>query len=274
MPNRPWEVEEARKKMKKTMLAISALSAAVAFQASADGIVSSSVVGYNKDTPAVGDVVYRVFSFEGLSGSSATFKLGQIGVGESGFAYYNNDYIATVDEYGAQNQYYTWDPFANGGEGGWFECDEIQMIDSEAPADNVVLPLNRAIFICSAYGAELTYSGAVMAGDTALYAEGGDLTFTGNFTPAPITLGDIVVGGENFAYYNNDYIATIDAYGAQDQYYTWDPFANGGEGGWFECDEIQTVDSEAPAESVVFPANQAFIFCTAYGVTLNIPSPL
>ena len=62
--------------------------------------------------------------------------------------------------------------------------------------------------------------------------------------------------------------------GAQEQYYTWDPEANEGNGGWFECDENQTVDYEAPANDVEIPANQAFIFFTANGVSLNIPSAL
>ena len=52
------------------------------------------------------------------------------------------------------------------------------------------------------------------------------------------TLGDIVVGEEDFAWWNGDYIATIDPYGSQDTYYTWDPDADG----WFEADP----DSGAP----------------------------
>ena len=87
-------------------------------------------------------------------------------------------------------------------------------------------------------------------------------------------MSQIGVGSADFAWYNNDYIATVNEYGAQDQYYTWDPDANDGKGGWFECDEFQAVDYDAPAEDVEFPANQAFIFFTANGATLNIPSPL
>ena len=230
-------------------------------------------MGYTKDTLSANDVSYRVFSFESVAGTTATFTLGQISVGTSGFAWWNQDYIATMDEYGAQDQYYTWDPDANEGKGGWFECDEGANINGPS-ADDVVLPLNKAIFVFSANGDDLTYSGAVMSGDTEIYAIANDVTFSGNFTPATITLGDIVVGAEDFAYWNNDYLATIDPYGAQDQYYTWDPDANGGAGGWFECDEGQVVDDTAPADNVEFPANQAFIFFTANGATLNIPSPL
>lgn len=231
-------------------------------------------MGYNKGNTVAADFVYRVISFEGIGGTASTFTLSQISVGDEDFAWYNNDYIATVASSGAQDQYYTWDPDANDGKGGWFECDEGQTIDYGAPADDVEFPMNQAFFIFSANGAELTYSGAVMTGDTELYAVAADLTYTGNFTPATITLGDIVVGAEDYAWYNNDYLATIASSGAQDQYYTYDPDANDGNGGWFECDEGQTVDYGAPADDVEFPANQAFIFFTANGASLNIPSPL
>ena len=260
--------------MKKTMLAISALSAAVAFQASADGIVSSSVVGYNKAATVATENIYRVATFEGVSGTASTFKVGDISVGSVDFAYYNNDYIATVDPYGSQDAYYTWDPDANEGAGGWFECDEFCVVDDSSPADDVELPLNQAIIIRSEYGVDLTFSGAVMAGDTELYGVATENTYTGNFTPTTITLGDIVIGGADYAYYNNDYIATIDPYGSQDQYYTWDPDANEGAGGWFECDEFCTVDYGAEANDVEFDPNMGFLFRTENGVSINIPSPL
>ncbi len=237
-------------------------------------VTSSNTVGFNKGTTVANDVIYQVFSFESVGGTDATYTLGQISVGTEDFAWYNNDYIATVNEYGAQDQYFTWDPDANEGKGGWFECDENQTIDYDAAADDIVMPLNKAIFVFSANGAELTYSGQVMTGDTEIYAVANDVTFSGNFTPATITLGDIVVGSEDFAWYNNDYLSTIDPYGAQDQYYTYDPDANAGAGGWFECDENQTVDYDAPADNIQFPANQAFIFFTANGASINIPSPL
>jgi hypothetical protein len=235
---------------------------------------SANVVGYAETETVANDFVYRVMSFENIGGDAATFKLGQIQVGASDFAWWNNDYIATVAATGAQEQYYTWDPEANEGKGGWFECHENQAIDYDAPADNVSFPMNQAFFVFSANGESLTYSGSVLSGDSELYAVANDLTYTGNFSPVTITLGDIVIGAEDFAWWNNDYIATISVTGAQEQYYTWDPEANEGNGGWFECDENQTVDYEAPANDVEIPANQAFIFFTANGVSLNIPSAL
>ena len=254
--------------MKKLVMAASAaLFAAVGF---GDGGISSSVVGYNKAATDAGEVIYRVASFEAVGSTTSTFKIGDISVGEEDFAYWNFDYIATVDPYGSQDAYYTWDPDANDGKGGWFECDDICTIDYDAPADDVELALNQGIIVFSANGANLTFSGAVMVGDTALYGGAGDVTYTGNFTPTTITLGDIVVDDEDFAYWNSDYIATIDPYGAQEQYYTWDPDALS----WYECDDICTIDYDAPANDVEFGSNIGFIFFTANGAELNIPSPL
>ena len=221
-----------------------------------------------------GETIYRVASFEVTAGNAETFKLSQIVVGDEDFAWWNTDYIATVDPYGGQDQYYTWDPDANDGAGGWFECDENCTVDSEKPADDVELPLNKGVIVFSANGANLTFAGAVMGGDTALFGGAGETTYTGNFTPSVITLGDIVVGDEDFAWWNTDYIATINAYGGQDQYYTWDPDANDGAGGWFECDENCTVDSEKPANNVEFDPNMGFLYFTANGASLNIPSPI
>ena len=87
-------------------------------------------------------------------------------------------------------------------------------------------------------------------------------------------LSQIVVGDEDFAWWNTDYIATVDPYDGQDQYYTWDPDANDGAGGWFECDENCTVDSEKPANNVEFDPNMGFLYFTANGASLNIPSPI
>ena len=241
-------------------------AAAAAMCGSLLAVESANVVGYNKAATQAGDNIYRVATFEGIGGATSTFKVGDISVGEEDFAWYNNDYIATVDPYGSQDAYYTWDPDAKG----WFACDSDCIIDYDSPADDVELPLNQAVIIRSENGVDLTFSGAVMSGDTELYGVAGDNTYTGNFTPAPITLGDIVVGEEDFAWYNNDYIATIDPYGSQDLYYTWDPDASG----WFACDSDCIIDYDAPANDVEFEPNMGLLFRTENGSTLNIPSPL
>ena len=223
-------------------------------------------MGYNKAATQAGDNIYRVATFEAVAGTGSSFKVGDISVGDEDFAWWNLDYIATVDQYGSQDTYYTWDPDTSA----WYECDAGCNIDYESPANEVELPLNQALIICSQNGVDLTFSGAVITGDTELYGVAGDNTYTGNFTPTTITLGDIVVGEEDFAWWNLDYIATIDPYGSQDQYYTWDPDTLS----WYECDAGCNIDYEAPANDAEFAPNMGFLFCTQNGVSLNIPSPL
>ena len=213
-----------------------------------------------------GEVIYRVATFEAVSGTAATFKIGDISVGAEDFAWWNMDYIATINPYGGQEAYYTWDPDTSS----WYGCDELCTVDYEAPANDVVLPLNQGIIVFSANGANLTFAGGVISGDTELYGSAGDVTYTGNFTPTTLTLGDIVIGAEDFAWWNMDYIATINPYGGQESYYTWDPDTSS----WYACDELCTVDYDAPANDVEFDPNMGFIFFTANGAALNIPSPL
>ena len=227
------------------------------------------IVGYNKAATEAGDNIYRVATFEAVSGTASTFKIGNISVGDEDFAWWNLDFIATVDPYGSQDTYYTWDPDTSA----WYECDDgANILDLSVSANDVELPLNQALIIRSENGVDLTFSGAVIAGDTELYGVAGDNTYTGNFTPTTLTLGDIVPGEDvDFAWWNLDYIATIDPYGSQETYYTWDPDTSA----WYECDDgCNILDLESNANDVEFEPNKGFLFRTENGVSINIPSPL
>ena len=247
--------------MKKLMIAVAAAVCGSVF-----ALESANVVGYNSAATQAGDNIYRVATFKGVAGEDTSYTLGQICVGESDFAWYNNDYVATVDPYGSQDTYYTWDPDTSS----WYECDAGCNINFDAPANDIALPLNQAVIIRSEYGEDLTFAGSVIDGDSELFGIAGDNTYTGNFTPVTITLGDIVVGDADFAWYNNDYIATIDAYGSQETYYTWDPDTSS----WYECDAGCNIDYDAPANSTEFDPNMGFLFRTEYGASINLPSPL
>ena len=83
-------------------------------------------------------------------------------------------------------------------------------------------------------------------------------------------IGQIKIVDADFAYYNMDYIATIDPYGSQDKYYTWDPDTSA----WYACDSDCNVDFDSPANEVKIEANMGLLFRTENGVSLNIPSPL
>ena len=232
---------------------------------------SPTLVGYNSMETVEADLKWAVGTFENVAGTTEgipTFKLSQIAIGEGEFAYYNLDYVATINQYGAQDKYYSWDPFSAEG-GSWIETDEFGTPGE--PANDVELPINEGLIFRSQYGTPLVFAGSVLGGDTEIYGIAEDVTYTGNFTPATITLGDLVLGEGEFAYYNLDYIATVNEYGAQMDYYSWDPFSADG-GCWITTDEFGTPGDPAN-ETEVF-ANQAFFFRTQYGVSINIPSPI
>jgi hypothetical protein len=209
-----------------------------------------------------GENLYRVASFEGIAGTAASFKLGQIKP-NADFDTWNNDYIATVNAYGSQDTYYTYSQ----DDGNWYEADDSGMISGDV-ANDVELSLNQGFIVYSANGAEFTYSGSVLAGDTALYTVAGDNTYTGNFTPATITLGDLVVD-DAFDTWNNDYLATINAFGSQDVYYTYSQ----DDGNWYEADDSGMISGDI-ANDVEFEPNSTFLVYTANGAEINIPSPL
>jgi hypothetical protein len=89
-------------------------------------------------------------------------------------------------------------------------------------------------------------------------------------TASSFKIGDISVGEEDFAWWNMDYIATVDSYGSQDAYYTWDPDTLS----WYACDEDCNIDYDAAANDFQIDPNMGILFRTQNGVSLNIPSPL
>ena len=209
--------------------------------------------------------IYRVFSFDKVGGDN-TFKLGQISFGEQDFAWYNLDYIATINEFGGQDTYYTW----NDENGGFWCVSDEACTPTDEDATDVEFPLNQALIVFSLNGVTFTFSGEVMPGDTELYTIADATTYTGNFTPANLRLGDIVVGDEDFAWWNGDCLATINEFGGQDTYYTWND-ENGGF--WCVSDEACTPTDES-AMDVEFEPNTGLIFFSLNGATLNVPSPI
>ena len=205
-----------------------------------------------------GENIYHIGSFKGMT-TGDTFKIGQIGL-DGDFSTWNNDWIATIDAFGAQDQYYSYDD-------GWFVADADGVVDYDQPAEDIELPINVGLIVYSSLGSKLVYSGEVISGDTELYTVEGDNAYTGNFTPTVLKLGDIVVDGD-FSTWNNDWIATIDSAGAQKDYFSCD------EGIWYVADSDGVVDYDQPANDHEFAPNEGFIIYTSLGATLNIPSPI
>ena len=216
-------------------------------------------------TPGEAHEDYRVFSFNKVGGDN-TFKLGQVSFGDQDFAWWNGDYIASINEFGGQDTYYTW----NDENGGFWCVSDASCAPTDEDATDAEFPLNQGVIIYSQNGVTFSFSGEVMAGDTELYGAEGSECYTGNFTPAPLRLGDIVVGDEDFAWWNGDYIATINEYGGQDAYYTW----NDENGGFWCVSDASCAPTDESAMDEEFDPNTGLIFYTQNGATLNLPSPI
>ena len=217
-------------------------------------------------TTQAGENLYRVASFIAPGTTASTFKLGQVKP-DSSFDTWNNDYIATVNAYGSQEDYYSY----NQEDGNWYESNDVGFIpDTTKIANNVEFPINKGLIVSSSKGATFTYTGALMGGDTELYTIENDITYTGNFTPDTLTLGDLVVD-ENFDTWNNDYLATINLYGSQEDYYSY----NQEDGNWYESNDVGFISETAKiANNVPFEPNMTFLVSTSNGATINIPSPI
>ena len=124
--------------MKKLMFAAMAVAAGTLL---AD-VASQNVVGYNSMEADADATIYRVFSFDKVGGDN-TFKLGQISFGDQDFAWWNGDCLATINEFGGQDTYYTWND-ENGGF--WCVSDEACTPTDEDAMDVEFEPNTGFIF--------------------------------------------------------------------------------------------------------------------------------
>lgn len=222
------------------------------------GIESANVVGYNTYQAPEDSNGYFIGSFDNIN-AAGKITLSQIKPDEnwdSSFA----DAIATLNNLGLQENYYTWDG------SDWYACDAFGNIEGD-PINDKELDLNVGMLVYSYWGSQLTFSGSVVKGDCELNTEEDANAYTGNFTPVPLKIGDIVPD-ENWDYTFADTIATLNSLGLQENYYTYDG------SDWYVCDAFGNTEGEPVNESVTFAPNSVFLVYTYWGAKLNIPSPL
>lgn len=253
--------------MNKTMLAISALSATVAFQAVADGLASSDVVGYQKEACAA--TTYKMYgvSFKAVTGDGK-MSLNEVLTGD--FA--DGDSILIPDETGVYSTYLyfgaetTSDPdelednpeFAHGP--GWYLAGEFK-------GDEVKLANGQSFWFYPNAAVGATMSGAVPK-EWSYTAPANVYSMIANPFPADIKLKDFTYAGTN-----GDTILIPDASGVYvtylyfDEATTSDPdeqednpqFLNGA--GWY-CAGVYS-------GNVPVPANQGFWLLPKNNVTIS-----
>lgn len=263
--------------MKKTMMAVAALSATVAM---AD-IVSSDIVGYtSKDlTKGAGK----------LSMVAATFG----GIGTDGFQMNGNMVVENVkgsDYSGTSDQLLLWDPTMAGGAGGYktfyYYDDGVEAGWTDVATESYVetsypdgFPAGSAFWFRAVDGADkgITFSGAIEDADyiEPPLSDGTQLSMVADAYPVPLKLNDVtcvkftgVVG--------SDYSGT------SDQLLLWDPTMAGGAGGYktfyYYDDGSEAGWTDVATETYVeqvypdgFPVGTAFWFkpYTATGRTIR-----
>jgi hypothetical protein len=279
--NLPWEAEKSEENMmKKTMMAVAALSAAVAF---ADGIVSSDIVGYtSKDlTKGAGKLSMVAGSFNGIT--------------TDGFQMNGNMVVENVkgsDYSGTSDQLLLWDPTKAGGAGGyttfyyyddgteagWCDPATDDYVEKSAAYANG-FPAGSAFWFKAVDGADkdITFSGAIEDADyiEPPLSEGTQLSMVADAYPVPLKLNEtscvkfIGIVGSDYS-------------GTSDQLLLWDPTKAGGAGGyttfyyyddgteagWCDPATDDYVENTYPAG---FPVGTAFWFkpYTATGRTIR-----
>ena len=218
-------------------------------------------MGYNSCQVEPDNNSYFCGSFDNIS-EGGKFTLGQIKPDEELWNQWGEgDYIATLNDVGVQDEYFTYV------DGDWFVCDEFGAPEGD-PINDRTLDSNVGYLVYSYLGASLTFSGAVAQGECEMLVDPDHNAYSGNFTPAPLKIGDIVVGEEWNAWGEGDYIATLNNVGVQENYYTCV------DGEWMNCDEFGSPFGDTVNESVSFDPNKVLLTYSYLGATLNYPSPI
>ena len=221
-------------------------------------VESANVVGYNSYQCPEDENGYFIGSFDNI-GEAGKIQLGQIKPDENWDCTFC-DTIATLNNLGLQEQYYTYDS------GDWYVCDAFGNTEGD-PINDTELDLNVGLIVYSYWGSQLTFSGAVAQGDCELNTEEDANAYTGNFTPAPLKIGDIVPDGDWDCTFC-DTLAVLNSLGLQEVYYTYDS------GDWYVCDAFGNTEGDPVNETVSFDPNSVFLIYTYWGSKVSFPSPL
>ena len=249
MLNLPWEAEKSEENMmKKTMMAVAALSAAVAF---ASDIVSSDVVGYQQKDTVVG-FNFVIPTFKAVNGGAVHIQDIKIANATDW-----NDNIQVLDEGGAGVAVYVYATKEQSGYAadGWLSEDGTDLAD-------VTFAPGQSILIDTASPATLTFAGAVSTEDTVVETVPG-FNFVGNNTPVAVNIQDIKIEGATDW---NDNIQILDEGGAGVAVYVYATKEQSGYAadGWLSEDGTDLAD-------VDFEPGTGILIDTAAVATVTIP---
>ena len=273
--------------MKKTMMAVAALSAAVAF---ASDIVSSDIVGYQNKTvnsEAVGGYTWTLATMPsvGVELDALTLSSWKITPPAGGLVSEYSVLLTVFDTAGQiDNSYVYLDEVQGtmfGVEPGWYTFDSVALWAPESAAD-VVIPFGEGVQIGSDCGATVTFAGEVVNTAKSFDINGeaaGGFTWTGNCTPVDLTLADFAItppaGGLVSEY--SVLLTTFDTAGQIDNSYVYLDEVQGNmfgvEPGWYTFDSVALWTPES-AGDVVIEAGEMFQIGSDCGAVITVPSAL
>ena len=273
---------------KKTIAALAV--AATATVAMADGVVSSSVVGYQNKGFDNAQYNITAATFVPVSGDKNGMKLSDFVPNEdfvsSAITFMTPGGATPRVDFGgkqvaARYVYWTAEDGAEDGAGWYLEADE----DATVNQNDVVVPFGTGMLLYRDVlesGATLTYSGAVSTDPVTRSFSTAQYNICGNCSPVGITLGDITVNDE----FVSSAITFMTQGGATPRvmfggkqvaaryvYWTAEDGAEGGAGWYLEADEDATVNQN----DLPIAAGQGFLVyrdVLETAATITIPSAL
>ena len=230
---------------------LAATAAVIGTVAMAEGIVSSSVVGYQQKETVTG-FNFVIPSFAAVDGGAVHIQDIKI-AGATDWG----DNIQVLDEGGATLALYV---YATAEESG-FESDGWLSEDYSGLADITFQP-GQSILIDTADSATITFAGKVSTEDTVVETVSG-FNFVGNNTPVELNIQDITIEGATDW---GDNIQVLDEGGATLALYVYASAAESG----FESDGWLSEDYSGLAD-VTFDAGQGILIDTADTASVTIP---
>ena len=241
----------------KKMLAVG--TAIVGTVAMADGIVSSSVVGYQEvETPA--GYSMRLPTFKAITGN---FKISDIKV--TGAFGAGGDTVQKIEADGSWGALYYYMTLDGSGwlEDGWYKEDQMTPVD-----DTDIIGVGEALFVSAGSDMTFTYAGEVMAGKPVVQIPTG-YSMVGNPTPIQIKISDIEVTGAFGA--GGDTVQKIEANGSWGALYYYMTLDGSGwlEDGWYKEDQMTPVD-----DADVLIVGDGLFVSASNNLTLTFPAAL
>ena len=277
---------------KKTMLAVSAVCAAMAFQATAD-VESSNIVGYQTQTVVGSGITWALSTFQQMGKTLEAQTLASFALPtDAGFSSGDSIVLEIYDESGSLEGDYSFVDEVNAALygltfTGWYPLAKMQNWEAtDADCSNdVVVPFGKGVIITSGEAdTSMTFAGQVVDEAKTFNVVGGGITWTGNATPVDLKLGDLALPTDTgFSSGDSIVLEIYDESGSLEGDYSFVDEVNAALygltfTGWYPLAKMQNweaTDADCANTSVAIPAGKMVIITSGEAdTTLTLPNPV